>query len=342
MSVDPVAQINQLLSEGNYQQALQLAQQYGLTQAVQQIQALIYVQQAVNEAENGNVNQALTYLQNAQKLDPSLNLQPYFAYVNVVQLINNAKQALKNDDYNTALNDLQQALEIAQQYPDVINVTPPIQQQIQVLQALQQIEQYVNNANRELENANFAQAYQYLQKAVQLAQKYDISDKGLEDITTAVSYLAKIPPFPKAPQGEITLQKLQQYLQALESYFATASQYATEASRYYSGFSTLANGYQRTQQVASQLLSVVSLLVKAQDTVEKNTNSASAVQDAINLVQQAQNQLKNVNADDTPLADLASSLADVVQEMYVKYTALLQVLEDSEKKSTRRRKWKLF
>jgi len=342
MSVDPVAQINQLLSEGNYQQALQLAQQYGLTQAVQQIQALIYVQQAVNEAENGNVNQALTYLQNAQKLDPSLNLQPYFAYVNVVQLINNAKQALKNDDYNTALNDLQQALEIAQQYPDVINVTPPIQQQIQVLQALQQIEQYVNNANRELENANFAQAYQYLQKAVQLAQKYDISDKGLEDITTAVSYLAKIPPFPKAPQGEITLQKLQQYLQALESYFATASQYATEASRYYSGFSTLANRYQRTQQVASQLLSVVNLLVEAQDTVEKNTNSASAVQNAINLVQQAQNQLKNVNADGTPLEDLPSSLADVVQEMYVKYTALLQVLEDSEKKSTRRRKWKLF
>ncbi len=36
MSVDPVAQINQLLSEGNYQQALQLAQQYGLTQAVQE------------------------------------------------------------------------------------------------------------------------------------------------------------------------------------------------------------------------------------------------------------------------------------------------------------------
>ena len=44
MSVDPVTQINQLLSEGNYQQALQLAQQYGLTQAVQQIQAFIYVQ----------------------------------------------------------------------------------------------------------------------------------------------------------------------------------------------------------------------------------------------------------------------------------------------------------
>ncbi len=53
MSVDPVAQINQLLSEGNYQQALQSAQQYGLTQTAQIIQALIYVQQAVNEAENG-------------------------------------------------------------------------------------------------------------------------------------------------------------------------------------------------------------------------------------------------------------------------------------------------
>jgi len=341
MSVDPVAQINQLLSEGNYQQALQLAQQYGLTQAVQQIQALIYVQQAVNEAENGNVNQALTYLQNAQKLDPSLNLQPYFAYVNVVQLINNANQALQNNDYKSALNYLNQALQIAQQYPDVIDVTQ-IQQEIQAVQAIQQIHQYVDDANRELENANFAQAYQYLQQAQQLAQKYNISAKGLDNETTAVSYLAKIPPFPKAPQGEITLQKLQQYLQALESYFATASQYATEASRYYSGFSTLANRYQRTQQVASQLLSVVNLLVEAQDTVEKNTNSASAVQNAINLVQQAQNQLKNVNADGTPLEDLPSSLADVVQEMYVKYTALLQVLEDSEKKSTRRRKWKLF
>ena len=323
-------QINQLLSEGNYQQALQLAQQYGLTQAVQQIQALIYVQQAINEAENGNVNQALTYLQNAQKLDPSLNLQPYFAYINVVQLFRSANEAMKNGDYNTALNDLQQALQIAQQYPNVIDVTP-IQQQIQVVQALQQIEQYVNDANSELEKANFVQAYQYLQQAVQLAQKYNISDKGLEDVTTAVSYLAKIPPFPKAPQGEITLQKLQQYLQALESYYATASQYATEASRYYSGFSTLANGYQRTQQVASQLLSVVNLLVNAQDTVEKNKNSTSAVQNAINLVQQAQNQLQNVNADGTPLEDLPSSLADVVQEMYVKYTALLQVLEDIKK-----------
>jgi len=330
MSVDPVTQINQLLSEGNYQQALQLAQQYGLTQAVQQIQALIYVQQAVNEAENGNVDQALTYLQNAQELDPSLNLQPYFAYIKVIQLFDSANEALKNDDYNTALNDLQQALQIAQQYPNVINVTP-IQQQMLKVQALQQIEQYVNDANRELENANFAQAYQYLQQAQQLAQKYDISTKRLEDVTTAVSYLAKIPPFPKAPQGEITLQKLQQYLQTLESYYATASQYATEASRYYSGFSSLANGYQRTQQVASQLLSVVSLLVKAQDTVEENTNSASAVQNAINLVQQAQNQLKNVNADGTPLEDLPSSLAEVAQEMYVKYTALLQVLEDIKK-----------
>jgi len=162
MSVDPVTQINQLLSEGNYQQALQLAQQYGLTQTAQIIQALIYVQQAINEAENGNVNQALTYLQNAQELDPNLNLQPYFAYINVVQLFNSANEAMKNGDYNTALNDLQQALQIAQQYPDVIDATP-IQQQIQVVQALQQIEQYVNNANRELENANFAQAYQYLQ-----------------------------------------------------------------------------------------------------------------------------------------------------------------------------------
>ena len=132
MSVDPIAQINQLLSEGNYEQALQLAQQYGLTQAVQQIQALIYVQQAINEAKNGNVNQALTYLQNAQKLDPSLNLQPYFAYVNVVQLINNTNQALQNNDYNTALNDLQQAQQIAQQYPDVIDVTQ-IQQEIQAV-----------------------------------------------------------------------------------------------------------------------------------------------------------------------------------------------------------------
>jgi tetratricopeptide (TPR) repeat protein len=330
MSVDPVAQINQLLSEGNYQQALQLAQQYGLTPAVQQIQALIYVQQAVNEAENGNVNQALAYLQNAQKLNPNLNLQPYFAYINVIQLFDSANEAMKNGDYNTALNDLQQALQIAQQYPNVINVTQ-IQQEIQVVKALQQIEQYVNNANRELEKANFAQAYQYLQQAVQLAQKYNISAKGLDNVTTAVSYLAKIPPFPKAPQGEITLQKVQQYLQVLESYFATASQYATEASRYYSGFSKLANRYQRTQQVASQLLSVVNLLVKAQDTVEKNTNSASAVQNAINLVQQAQNQLQNVNADGTPLEDLPSSLAEVVQEMYVKYTALLQVLEDIKK-----------
>jgi len=307
-----------------------LAQQYGLTQAVQQIQALIYVQQAINEAENGNVNQALTYLQNAQKLDPSLNLQPYFAYVNVVQLINNANQALQNNDYKSALNYLNQALQIAQQYPDVIDVTQ-IQQEIQVAQALQQIHQYVNDANNELENANFAQAYQYLQQAQQLAQKYNISAKGLDNATTAVSYLAKIPPFPKAPQGEITLQKVQQYLQALESYYATASQYATEASRYYSGFSALANRYQRTQQVASQLLSVVNLLVNAQDTVEKNTNSVSAVQNAINLVQQAQNQLKNVNADGTPLADLASSIAEVAQEMYVKYTALLQVLEDIKK-----------
>ncbi len=165
MSANPIAQqINQLISEGKYQQALQLAQQNGLTQTAQKIQALIYVQQAINDAENGNINQALTDLQNAQKLNPNINLQPYFAYINVIQLFNSANEALKNDDYNTALNYLQQALQIAQQYPNVINVTQ-IQQQIQTVQALQQIQQYINNANSELEKANFAQAYQYLQQA---------------------------------------------------------------------------------------------------------------------------------------------------------------------------------
>jgi tetratricopeptide (TPR) repeat protein len=321
MSANTIAQqIKQLLSEGKYQQALQLAEQYGLTQTAQKIQALIYVEQASNDAENGNINQALTDLQNAQKLDPNLNLQPYFAYINVIQLINSAKEALKNDDYKTALNYLNQALQIAQQYPNKIKVTL-IQQQIQTVQALQQIEKDINNANSELEKANFAEAYQYLQQALQLAQQYNISNKGLENVTTAVSYLAKIPAFPKPPQGEITLQKLQQYLQALESYFATASQYATEASRYYSGFSILANDYRRFQQVSSQLLSIVTLLVNAQNIAKQNNNSTSAIQSAINLIQQAQKQLQNVNANNTPLASLASSLSDVVQEMYTKYTA---------------------
>ena len=166
MSANPISQqINQLISEGKYQQALQLAQQNGLTQTAQKIQALIYVQQAINDAENGNIDQALTDLQNAQKLNPNINLQPYFAYINVIQLFNSANQALKSDDYNTALNYLQQALQIAQQYPNVINVTE-IQQQTQTVQALQQIQQYINNANSELEKANFAQAYQYLQQAL--------------------------------------------------------------------------------------------------------------------------------------------------------------------------------
>ncbi len=64
MSANTIAQINQLLSEDEYQQALQLAEQNGLTQTAQKIQALIYVQQAINDAENGNINQALTDLQN--------------------------------------------------------------------------------------------------------------------------------------------------------------------------------------------------------------------------------------------------------------------------------------
>jgi len=321
MSANTIAQqIKQLLSEGKYQQALQLAEQNGLTQTAQKIQALIYVQQAINDEENGNINQALTDLQNAQKLSPNINLQPYFAYIHVIQLFNSANEALKNDDYNTALSDLNQALQIAQQYPNKINVTQ-IQQQIQTVQALQQIEKDINNANSELEKAHFAEAYQYLQEALQLAQQYNISNKGLENVTTAVSYLAKIPAFPKPPQGEITLQKLQQYLQALELYFATASQYATEASRYYSGFSILANGYKRSQQVSSQLLSILTLLVNAQNIAEQNKNSTSAIQSAINLIQQAQKQLQNVNANNTPLSDLASSLSEVVQEMYTKYTA---------------------
>ena len=359
MSANPVAQINQLLSEGDYQQALQLAQQYGLTQTAQQIQALIYIQKAIDDAENGNIDQALTDLQLAQKLDPDIDLQPYFAYINVIQLFDSANEALKNGDYNTALNYLNQALQIAQQYPNVINVTE-IQQQIQTVQALQQINQYINNANSELEQANFTQAYQYLQQALQLAQQYNISNKRLENVTTAVSYLAKIPPFPQPPKGEITLQELQQYLQELESYYATASQYATEASRYYSGFSVLTNDYKQSEQVSSQLLGIVRLLVNAQNIAEgnhliyaqspaeQNNNSGSgiqgeipsrprysgiqgeivAVQTAINLIQQAQNQLQNVNADNTPLAGLASSLSDTVQEMYTKYTAYLQVLED--------------
>jgi tetratricopeptide (TPR) repeat protein len=321
MSANTIAQqIKQLLSEGKYQQALQLAEQNGLTQAAQQIQALIYVEQAINDAENGNIDQALTDLQNAQRLNPNINLQPYFAYINVIQLFKSANEALKNDDYKTALNYLNQALQIAQQYPNKIKVTL-IQQQIQTVQALQQIEKDFNNANRELEKAHFAEAYQYFQQALQLAQQYNISNKGLENVTTAVSYLAKIPAFPKPPQGEITLQKLQQYLQALESYFATASQYATEASRYYNGFSILANGYKRSQQVSSQLLSIVTLLVNAQNIAEQNKNSTSAIQSAINLIQQAQKQLQNVNANNTPLSDLASSLSEVVQEMYTKYTA---------------------
>lgn len=331
MSANTIAQqINQLLSEGKYQQALQLAQQNGLTQTAQKIKALIYVQQAINDAENGNIDQALTDLQNAQKLNPNINLQPYFAYINVIRLFNSANEALKNDDYDTALSDLNQALQIAQQYPNVINVTQ-IQQQIQTVQALQQIQQYINNANNELEKAHFAEAYQYLQEALQLAQQHNISDKRLENVTTAVSYLAKIPAFPQPPQGEITLQKLQQYLQELQSYFATASQYATQASRYYSGFSVLANRYQRSQQVSSQLLGIVNLLVNAQNTAEQNKNSTSAIQSAINLIKQAQNQLQNVNANNTPLSSLASSLSETVQEMYTKYTAYLQILEDIKK-----------
>jgi tetratricopeptide (TPR) repeat protein len=328
MSASPVAQeIYQLLSEGNYQQALQLAQQNGLTQTAQEIQALIYVQQAIDDAENGNIDQALTDLQNAQKLDPNLNLQPYFAYLNVIQLFDSANEALQNDDYNTALNDLQQALQIAQQYPNVINVTQ-IQQQIQTVQALQQIEQYINEANSELEKANFAQAYQYLQQAQQLAQQYNISNNNLENVTTAVSYLAKIPPIPQPPKGKLTLQELQQYLQELQSFFATASQYATQASRYYSRFSVLANDYQQSEQVSSQLLSIVTLLVNAQNTAEQNSNSVPAIQNSINLIQQAQNQLQNVNAEGTPLAGLANSLSETVQEMYTTYTAYLQILED--------------
>ncbi len=180
------------------------------------------------------------------------------------------------------------------------------------------------------EKANFAQAYQYLQQALQLAQQNNITDKRLENLTTAVSYLAKIPPFPQPPKGEITLQELQQYLQTLESYFSTASQYATEASRYYNGFSVLANGYQQSQQVASQLLSAVTLLLNAQNTAEQNSNSTTAIQTAINLIQQAQNQLQNVNANGTPLAGLANSISDTAQEMYTKYTAYLQILEDTQ------------
>jgi tetratricopeptide (TPR) repeat protein len=302
MSVDPTAQINQLLSEGKYQEALQIAQQYGLTQVAQQIQALI----------------------------------------NVNRLLNSSGEALMKDDYNTALNDLQQALQIAQQYPNLTDVVPDIQQQIQTVRAMQQIQQYANNAVSDLEKGDFAGAYQYLQQAQQLARQYDLSSKGLDDVTTAVSYLAKIPSPPQPPKGELTLQELQQYLQALNSFFVTASQYATEASRYYSGFSSLANGYRQSQQVSSQLLSVVNLLINAQNTVEQNGDSVPAVQDAINLVQQAQKQLQTVNANGTPLADLASSLSEVVQEMYIKYTALLQVLENLKKKSTRSRKWKLF
>ena len=330
MSANTIAQINQLLSEDKYQQALQLAEQNGLTQTAQKIQALIYVQQAINDAENGNINQALTDLQNAQKLNPNINLQPYFAYINVIQLFNSANEALKNDDYNTALSDLNQALQIAQQYPNVIDVTQ-IQQQIQTVHAEQQIQQYINEANSELEKANFAQAYQYLQQALSIAQQNNISDKELENVTTAVSYLAKIPAFPKPPQGQITLQELQQYLQSLQSFFATASQYATEASGYYNGFSSLANDYQQSEQVSSQLLSIVTLLVNAQNTAGQNSNSTSAIQSAINLIKQAQNQLQNVNADNTPLSSLASSLSETVQEMYTKYTAYLQALEDIQK-----------
>ena len=330
MSANTIAQINQLLSEDKYQQALQLAEQNGLTQTAQKIQALIYVQQAINDAENGNINQALTDLQNAQKLNSNINLQPYFAYINVIQLFNSANEALKNDDYNTALSDLNQALQIAQQYPNVIDVTQ-IQQQIQTVHAEQQIQQYINEANSELEKANFAQAYQYLQQALSIAQQNNISDKELENVTTAVSYLAKIPAFPKPPQGQITLQELQQYLQSLQSFFATASQYATEASGYYNGFSSLANDYQQSEQVSSQLLSIVTLLVNAQNTAGQNSNSTSAIQSAINLIKQAQNQLQNVNADNTPLSSLASSLSETVQEMYTKYTAYLQALEDIQK-----------
>ena len=330
MSANTIAQINQLLSEDKYQQALQLAEQNGLTQTTQKIQALIYVQQAINDAENGNINQALTDLQNAQKLNSNINLQPYFAYINVIQLFNSANEALKNDDYNTALSDLNQALQIAQQYPNVIDVTQ-IQQQIQTVHAEQQIQQYINEANSELEKANFAQAYQYLQQALSIAQQNNISDKELENVTTAVSYLAKIPAFPKPPQGQITLQELQQYLQSLQSFFATASQYATEASGYYNGFSSLANDYQQSEQVSSQLLSIVTLLVNAQNTAGQNSNSTSAIQSAINLIKQAQNQLQNVNAGNTPLSSLASSLSETVQEMYTKYTAYLQALEDIQK-----------
>ena len=75
-------------------------------------------------------------------------------------------------------------------------------------------------------------------------------------------------------------------------------------------------------------MSTVTLLVNAQNTAEQNSNSTTAIQTAIKLIQQAQNQLQNVNAGNTPLAGLASSLSNTAQEMYNKYTAYLQILED--------------
>ncbi len=209
-------EIQDALQAGNYNLALQLAQENGLKDTANYIQAIIYVNQAMSIATQ-DPDEANSLLQLASSLAPNLNLTPYFGYIQVVKLLRQARDLASQGNFDQALNALNQALQVAQNSglsQDTIN---QIQNYIQTVQATQTVNQYLNQANQYLNQGDFQDAYTYFQKAYDTLSQVGIQNQELSQIVTATSYLTQLPQPPQPPQDNKP-ESVLNFLEAYDSY----------------------------------------------------------------------------------------------------------------------------
>ncbi|WP_228375585.1 hypothetical protein [Saccharolobus islandicus] len=322
--------IKSLIKQNKFEEALKLAKENNLDpQSINYIKALIYVQEALEDIRADRSTEAINKLNLAQKLAPTLDLSYYFAVANMQELLSEAENELRNENYNTALQNLQQALQIAQQY-NLTKMVEKISRQINRVNAYLQIENLKNEMKKAVRNFNFAEAYNLISQAVNIANQYDLYDQKLENMQKAFFYLAKIPPIPQPPQQQnLTLSILYNYINELYNYFTNAYNLAVEAVKYNDKISFLAEEFAKTAKILEVTSSAMSLLLEAQKLAEQK--NVDAVKTAIANIQNAIQQLENINAENSIVESLYSAVVELAKKMYNEYTAYLYVLENLKK-----------
>ncbi|WP_238525236.1 hypothetical protein [Saccharolobus islandicus] len=322
--------IKSLIKQNKFEEALKLAKENNLDQqSINYIKALIYVQEALNDIRADRPREAINKLNLAQKLAPTLDLSYYLSIANLQELLDEAENELRNENYNTALQDLQQALQIAQQY-NLTRMVEKISRQINRVNAYLQIENLMNEMKKAIRNFNFAEAYNLISQAVNIANQYDLYDQKLENMQKAFFYLAKIPPLPKPPQQQnLTLSILYNYINELYNYFTNAYNLAVEAVKYNDKISFLTDEFAKTANILEVVSSAMSLLLEAQKLAEQK--NVDAMKTAITNIQNAIRQLQSINAENSVVESLYSAVVELAKKMNDEYAAYLYVLENLKK-----------